>query len=358
MLARYCLFVVAAGCLDSCISSAEPGIVELAATTEITLAETDTTFVSVPSQLAVDSSGNMAISDVQQSAVLMFDRNGAFTRQLGRRGSGPGEFKTPSWLAFAGNSVIVNNLSRRRLLRFAFPGGSFLGETPLPFPSGPMRAWRDHLLVLGEPDSAMGPFTELSALDSTASTRRLGWVPAIYHRFPYLGQGFGSAAFELRGDTVIVAFELSDQLYRYVLTSGVDELRVDSTAMTRRFRRGARGELFSDGLKDQSRALEAVYGVSIPVAVTRTKAGMQVAVYMDVDRVGSRFSGRIYVNWADAGAQKSCAEARLVLPTDPRPTVTVARDTLYALTQESLSATTSRSAIRKFPLDKLTCRAS
>ena len=50
--------------------------------------------------LSVDDEGNLFIADFGNVRVQMFDKTGAFVRQLGRKGQGPGEYSFPSKVLF------------------------------------------------------------------------------------------------------------------------------------------------------------------------------------------------------------------------------------------------------------------
>jgi len=50
--------------------------------------------------LSVDGEGNMYVADLGNVRVQMFDKTGAFVRQLGRKGQGPGEYAFPSKVLF------------------------------------------------------------------------------------------------------------------------------------------------------------------------------------------------------------------------------------------------------------------
>ena len=50
--------------------------------------------------LSVDGEGNLYIADFGNGRVQMFDKNGKFIRQIGRKGQGPGEYSFPSRVLF------------------------------------------------------------------------------------------------------------------------------------------------------------------------------------------------------------------------------------------------------------------
>jgi hypothetical protein len=79
----------------------------------------------------IDSRGRIYVADYGQSRVTVFDRSGRFVRQLGRRGSGPGEFRHPMQLAVGyGDTLYVYDVGLRRLSKFA-PSGHFIEQYAL-----------------------------------------------------------------------------------------------------------------------------------------------------------------------------------------------------------------------------------
>jgi hypothetical protein len=60
--------------------------------------------------------GRIAVDDYDGKRVLVFDSTGHLTRIIGRGGSGPGEFQTPTLVqTFAADSLLVWDAALRRL---------------------------------------------------------------------------------------------------------------------------------------------------------------------------------------------------------------------------------------------------
>ena len=88
------------------------------------------TFARV-AQVAFDPAGNLYVLDQGRGRVVVFDRQGAFVRQFGRPGRGPGEFLAPMQLVVAPDgAVIVSDLGRRAYSVFG-PDGTY--RTSVPF---------------------------------------------------------------------------------------------------------------------------------------------------------------------------------------------------------------------------------
>jgi hypothetical protein len=116
-------------------------------------------------QVAFDRAENLYVLDRGNARVLVFDRNGRFVRQVGKRGGGPGEFTSPGRLAItADGSLVVADQARQAfsvfgpdgLFKHSIPfdasygisgiglaahprGGVVTGTEPLPIPGRPAR---------------------------------------------------------------------------------------------------------------------------------------------------------------------------------------------------------------------------
>jgi len=68
-----------------------------------------------PTSFIVDQNENIYISDWQDKAIKAFDKSGEYIRTIGRKGEGPGEFKSISSLTFLpdGRLLVMDSSSRR-----------------------------------------------------------------------------------------------------------------------------------------------------------------------------------------------------------------------------------------------------
>jgi hypothetical protein len=91
--------------------------------------------------IAVDSEGQIHVSDVQAQEVRVFSRDGKYLRATGRPGSGPGELALGASVVLIspGDTVLIPDIRNRRINRFA-PDGRTLGSVPLePEKGRPLR---------------------------------------------------------------------------------------------------------------------------------------------------------------------------------------------------------------------------
>lgn len=82
--------------------------------------------------MAFDASDNLYVLDGQNHRVLVFDASGAFVRQFGRRGGGPGEFQAPLHIAVGRDgNVVVSDLGNRAFVVYT-PAGQHVRNVPYP----------------------------------------------------------------------------------------------------------------------------------------------------------------------------------------------------------------------------------
>ena len=81
--------------------------------------------------LEFDAQGNLYVLDAGNHRVVVFDRNGRFQREFGRRGEGPGEFRRPSSITItSAGEVVVNDVGNRAVVIFG-PNGEFRRQVSL-----------------------------------------------------------------------------------------------------------------------------------------------------------------------------------------------------------------------------------
>lgn len=78
--------------------------------------------------LDVDEEGHLYILDEQAGNIKVFDQDGGFTKTIGRKGQGPGEFGMPISLFLSQqNQIIVNDMGQRKVQYFD-KEGNYLKE--------------------------------------------------------------------------------------------------------------------------------------------------------------------------------------------------------------------------------------
>ena len=76
--------------------------------------ENDLTQITPPGGMAVARNGTIVVSQNQDGAIRFFDASGKSLGSFGRKGQGPGEFQTTGRLSWAGDTLVVSDVSTRR----------------------------------------------------------------------------------------------------------------------------------------------------------------------------------------------------------------------------------------------------
>ncbi len=96
---------------------------------EIQPAEGEPGELMKPMDVTMTAEGLVLVAEDDDSHVKVFDANGAFLRRIGRRGSGPGEFRV-AWIAARGDTLLVQDPIAGRASSFRISDGAFLQSIP------------------------------------------------------------------------------------------------------------------------------------------------------------------------------------------------------------------------------------
>jgi hypothetical protein len=104
---------------DGIVSRGQPSIPVRVGTPDLTIGGEDESrdqyIFQAISGLAFDPAGRMIVTDLKENAVRVFQTNGTFAFQAGRRGAGPGEYSEPIGAAFSRDGLLwVQDESNRR----------------------------------------------------------------------------------------------------------------------------------------------------------------------------------------------------------------------------------------------------
>jgi hypothetical protein len=191
---------------------------------KIPLKEPESLRIVAPSGIAVSKGGGFFIADASEGVVHHYNRDGSFVGAIGRRGDGPGEFRTPAYPSIGPDGrLYVTDLARghvavfssdQRFLRFvAFPTVSRIDQVAID-PNG--RFWilgnsrdrlDDRVLTLADSSGkAIASFLPIARMLPEGSTDSLLWASS---RRPSLAIG---------DSLVFVVNSIADSLWAISMT--------------------------------------------------------------------------------------------------------------------------------------------
>ena len=92
----------------------------------------DEYLIGNPRSIAVGAGGEIYVLDRQVPVIRMYDRDGAFIRNVGREGGGPGEYKSPGAITvLPDNRLIVRDPGNGRVTTYS-AGGEYLDQVWYP----------------------------------------------------------------------------------------------------------------------------------------------------------------------------------------------------------------------------------
>lgn len=127
-----------AGCADGDSSSTDhvDDMPRLASAEEIRIGsvnDPDIGFTRIGA-VVVDDDANVYVIEPTEREVRVYDPQGSLVRRIGRQGSGPGEFETPTAFGMPGDTLWVNDIRNRRITLFTRDGDLMNSFTTTPVP--------------------------------------------------------------------------------------------------------------------------------------------------------------------------------------------------------------------------------
>lgn len=116
------IWAYCAAALIACDGKAPRGLATFASDAADPNSDTSLAYVASPVD-ATSIDGSWYVADAEQDAVIVIGADGKFRHRIGRRGSGPGELRTPTAVGAKGDSIFVADLGNRRLTTFTRDGG-------------------------------------------------------------------------------------------------------------------------------------------------------------------------------------------------------------------------------------------
>ena len=296
--------------------------------------------------------GGFLLSDRQRGTLLRFAADGKRVAEIGRRGSGPGEWESGPFGIFGVTDSTIAVSDGALLKVFA--------------PSAPLAAWtRTQSPMTAAFAAGHGAvFSRRIDRDRRSTLARFrGPTDSIEVGGPFPSQVGRSQMVDMMLVFVAATPIGSDSLA--VFTQGSDYLFVgpfagpyDSVLVTPVTRRGAMptvlGAVRDD---DPASGMKAAYKASYPLGVHRLSSPGHIAVLtIDQEFLGNRMAGALHVAVANVRTRVACGEVKVPVASDPQPWAVVARDTLFVFAHETDSTSAqSQPRVRKFGIAATGC---
>lgn len=174
--------------------------------------------INVTPRVTLDPRGGFLVADAREAQVRRYGADGGLERVIGRKGSGPGEFRQLSSVHRLPDGRIVAAEMGGKVSVFDADGGKLLHARQAPV--APLydadRLDARHLLLAGRRVGTGGTaLVHVYDVETGAITRSFFGIP---RHEPELAGGYalaGTADVAARGDTVAAVFALSDSIYLF-----------------------------------------------------------------------------------------------------------------------------------------------
>lgn len=337
---RLCLVAVAALAMSACTpepahqNSDMSGVAEQAEIApvvvtldSIALIEDDSAFIALPSAIAIAPDGDIAVADIQNRRVYLYNRSGERQRIIGRPGKGPGELSAPSGLAFIDDTLmVVDDAGAQKLLLYAYPSGVYLrsmkrvGTALTTVGSG-------HSVWLGILRNSSGSTVTEWDVD-TDSLRYHGSIPESYRSSERLRQVYGHVAATVSDNTLYYALVADSAVSVTDRRTGEVTMHVIPT----RTRRGTPADLAAR-LEQTTRSEDYAGMASSLVALNAPGHDVLQAVHFDITYDRNAITAAGFLSALDLRTGQGCIDTRLSFSADARPQVTFVGDTLVTIDQ-------------------------
>lgn len=292
----------------------------------VELREPSSGALGLPGALLVEGDGGYLVTDLLASRVVEYDATGNPRREIGRKGSGPGEHQMIIAVALDGDSVLYVLDSGTMLHVWDFRTGEYRQRARVPATWSVSIAAQDERLYFRSLDSARTPrmsaweggeiiegpalpaVSELEAVKATgaAEVARMANTTHSWAAFAPLGD-----------DRIAVLSQSSEDVLVATLGRVINRIPVARTQ-----RRGVSPDVLARLVADPNVTRDdpqLAYAPSVPVAVGRNDAGHFISVKADHAFEADHLSAKLWLSVTDPRSGLTCPDARVPVPEDPMP---------------------------------------
>lgn len=294
----------------------------------ITLVEDSSAFIAAPSAIAIAPDGMIAVADIQNRYVRVYDRDGRLRHTIGSPGRGPGELSMPSGLAFVSDTLlVVDDVGAQQLMLFIYPSGEYVGSMKRTGGNALTTVANGRSVWLGVMRASSG--TTVTEWDvDTDSLRYHGTVPESYSTSERLRQVYGHVAAAVSDRAIYDAFVADSTVRVTDRQTGRETIHV----IPERARRGTPADL-AERL-ETTRRDEDYAGMASSLMALNTLADTALQlVHFDITFDRGLITAHGFVTTLDLRTARGCVDAELSLSGDARPQVTFVGDTLVVVDQ-------------------------
>jgi hypothetical protein len=315
------------------------------------LVESDSLYIGQPAGLLISpATGDFYVADAFSSRLIRFGRDGRPINVLGRKGRGPGEFIIPTPLLVSDSLLFVSDNQQLRLQVLHATNGSVISNHLY---SGVLYSAAQNMdgVWLGLNDRPNQAGVVLFDGGSHASGGLLPW-PHAYHESVRLPAIYDAVYVDVWGDTVVAAYQGSDDLM--LIAGGTDVERITVPAVRRRGAASAVGANLDDGSIAAAFArLSAVFGVG------RLSGGGIAVVHFDQDLMDGyvNVSVEVFLSVVSADRAETCPDHHVISTTYAQPSIAFRGDSLFVLSQHITDSDT-QSWVTAYKIFGDACRES
>lgn len=336
------------------------------------LDEPDSSFIGAASAtLAVDEQSNVYIGDVLAGRVLAFASDGTFLQAIGRRGSGPSEWKSVGAFGSTWHDALVfNDSGDRELQLYRGNPKTFVGSVRYSGHLAGLSTVGDSLVIslISRENRRAGDVRAWAELLKSAEERKpielrgvREPVPTIYSEIPEI-EGWTSYGHVPASTASLTAFGATDVLILRTNSSAVDTLKVPACN-----RRGFPEKIRDRWLRRKPTSRDEA--IEIAKHTDSAFSAMMALWPLDQGRVlwwnqdawlesnGRLLKGRALLTVVDPSTRKACVDVPLEAIGTGRARIGVLADTIFAFDQRFDEADSAKvhAYIDRYVIDDKSC---